>query len=454
MPTDEELAGILKGAATRLAGSRWSADKEARGLEVRELFRLFEDGEATCFAAIFSFPPSATRYFAPFFSAPKLSEAEPDPRFIEFAVGAICSGKVVRGRFSNLRWEGPLFPPGKVSSVERLGGDTTNAVVKFRLGRARAVFKSYRTVDAFNPEPELLSYLSAKGCKTTPRVLGSVTVVPEGPAGTGARQTTIGLLTGFAPGVPAFPAFVGNARRSMSRGLPPHDCIPARLGIALGDLHQLLSARGAPPDIRPGEIAAEDLARWRCLVKGRFETAREALSPEKAPRLAACREALYRLLGGMDDWAGALKLRTHQDLHLAQVLLSRGGFRFLDFEGEPLRKGQDRIEKLPPERDVATMLRSISYAAASALRELKDPGDNERRRARDWEQATSTSFIEGYLSSCPRPVRKRGKKRLLAAVRLWMAEKALYEIAYEARFRPEIVDLPLEGFLRIVAGSS
>jgi maltose alpha-D-glucosyltransferase/alpha-amylase len=450
LPTDEELENLLKGAATRLARSRWSADKEATAIEVHELFRLFEDKGATCFACIFSFPRSETRYFAPLFSAPGLAEAETDKRFIEFAVGAICSGREVRGRASALRWEGPLIPPGKVSSVEKLGGDTTNAVVKFKLGKAAAVFKSYRTVDEFNPEPELLSFLSAKGSKTTPRVLGTVSFVPDGPAGKAGRPTTLCLLSSFGSGVPAFPAFAGNARRSMQRKLPPHDCIPARLGIALGDLHHLLSTPGAPPDIRPEEISADDIARWRALIRTRFGAALEALPPEKARSLADAKAALDRLIGGMDDWAGARKLRTHQDLHLGQVLISRGGFKFLDFEGEPLRKGPERIEKLPPERDVATMLRSVSYAAAVALRELKPPGDTERLRARSWEEATSTSFIEGYLSSCPRAVRKGGKKRLLSAVNVWMVEKALYEIAYEAKFRPEWVDIPLEGFLGMI----
>lgn len=450
MPTDEELIKLLKDAAPRLARSRWSADKEAAAIEVHELFRLFEDKGAACFSALFSFPPSTTLHFAPFLSAPALAEAETDPRFIEFAVGAICSCTEVRGRASTMRWEGPLVPPGKVRSVEKLGGDTTNAVVKFKLGKASAVFKSYRTVDSFNPEPELLSHLSAKGSKTTPRVLGTVLLVPDGPAGKAGRQTTLCLLSSFASGVPAFPAFAGNARRSMQRKLPPHDCIPARLGIALGDLHHLLSTRGAPPDIRPEEISAGDISRWRGLIRTRFGKACEALPPEKARRLAGAKDALDRLTAGMDDWAGARKLRTHQDLHLGQVLISRGGFKLLDFEGEPLREGPGRIEKLPPERDVATMLRSVSYAAAVALRALKHAGETELRRARAWEEATSNSFIEGYLSSCPRAVRKRGKKRLLSAIRVWMAEKALYETAYEAKFRPEWVDIPLEGFIGMI----
>ena len=477
----EELAltGILQGAAARLSAARWSGTKDAGALAVTGLFRLFEDRGAEFFAAIFSFPPDGTRYYVPFVLSERrsgglrpleaggnltLAEAETERRFLDFTVTAMRRRKRLAGKGATLAWDGVPVPGGALADIERLGGDTTNVVVKFRLGHKRLVLKSYRTADDFNPEPELLSFLSSKGSRTVPKVLGSVRLeaVPTTDAVSGPRSelasgqlhagrpVVLGLLSELASGVPAFPAFVGNARRSVSRRLPPHDCIPARLGIAVGDLHHLLSTRGAPADIRPEAISDEDIGRWRSLMRRRFETADLALSSEKAASLAQAREAFERLLAGMDGWAGARKLRTHQDLHLGQVLISRGGFRILDFEGEPLRTGPERIEKLPPERDVATMLRSFSYASAVALKELKAQDEKEVQRARQWEQGASTSFVEGYLSACPRAVRKRGKKRLLMAVRLWMAEKALYEVAYEAKFRPEWVNIPLDGFQRIL----
>ena len=51
MPTDEELVKLLKGAAPRLARSRWSGEKGAKDLEVQELFRLFDDDGAACLEA-------------------------------------------------------------------------------------------------------------------------------------------------------------------------------------------------------------------------------------------------------------------------------------------------------------------------------------------------------------------------------------------------------------------
>ena len=473
MPDDRELVGMLKAHAARLSGSRWSGNKNASEVAVHELFRFFEDDGAVFFAAILSFPPDKAQYHVPFvLSAGRagglrpievrggliLSEAETERSFVDFAVGAMRAGKELAGPWWRLRWEGLSVPVGTTGAVERLGGDTTNVVVGFDIGRKHVVLKSYRTVDEHNPEPELLSFLSEKGSRITPKVLGSVRLAgAPGQAGAAhpgdaGRPVVLGILLDHVGGVPAIPAFVGNARRSISRELPPHDCIPARLGIAVGDLHHLLSTRGAAPNIRPEAISAVDIERWRSAMGTRFEGALRSLSPEKAKRLAPARKAFEILLSGMNGWAGARKLRTHQDLHLGQVLISRGGFKLMDLEGEPLRKGADRVEKLPPERDVATMLRSFSYAAAVALKELKEVDAQQLQRARAWEQQTSASFVEGYLSACPRAVRKRGKKRLLSAVRIWMAEKALYEIAYEAKFRPDWVDIPLDGFLGLVNG--
>jgi len=462
----ERIRSVLRASVSRLSPARWSANKDADELEVQAVFPLFEEADETFFAALFSFPPEPACHFAPFVASPRpapglrpfeagkgiyLAEAELNPRFVRFAVEAMRGGASSGGTGPVLHWTGKDIPPGRTGLPERLGGDTTNAVASFTIGNKKAVLKSYRTPDLFNPEPEILAFLSEKGSKVSPRVLGTVTLAETaGAKPGGGRSLYLAVLLEFAGGVPAFPAFVGNARRSIFCNLPPHDCIPARLGIAIGDLHHLLATRGAPPDIRPEAISAGDIDRWRSAMRARFEDALRALDADRASRLVRSRDAFEALLAGMNGWAGARKIRTHQDLHLGQVLISRGGFRLLDYEGEPLRKGPERIEKLPPERDVATLLRSFSYAAAVALKELKAGHAHEDERAQRWEHDTASSFIEGYLSACPRSVRKRGKKRLLPALRVWMAEKALYEIAYEAKFRPDWVGIPLEGLLGIL----
>ena len=131
-------------------------------------------------------------------------------------------------------------------------------------------------------------------------------------------------------------------------------------------------------------------------------------------------------------------------------MVCRRSFKILDFEGEPMRKGAARIEKLPPERDLGTMVRSFAYAAHLGMAGGNDTATAER--AAKWEDQNVSSFLKGYIGAGPPAISDRDG--LATRIRVWAAEKALYEIVYEARFRPDWVTIPLEGFFRALEGIS
>ena len=456
MPDDAEVVEALKAAADHLSGTRWSGRKGASELSIRDVFLFLERNGRTFFGAVFSFPPSEEAYFAPFIlsSSKKaglrpfevapgkyLAEAERSRGFAGFTLKMIRRGGCVEGTRSEIAWTGKLRP-GRLESVQSLGGDTTNVVVALKTSAGKMVLKSYRTVDPCNPEPELLTHLSRQKCAVTPRLLGACSLGPK--EGTG-QATVLSVLLRHVQGWPGFEAFTGNAARAILKGLPPHYCMPRRLGEAVAELHSCLFDPRAPAALRPEQILSHDVARWSGLIEERFNEALGLLEGARKERLENLKPQLDAAIKGMNAWNGGWKMRTHQDLHLGQVLVHRSGFLIIDFEGEPLRRGPQRLEKLPPARDLGTMLRSFSYAAAVALKRTGRTDHDSIARAEGWERLNSSSFMQGYIEARPPSIVE--PEGLAGCARVWAAEKALYEIAYEARFRPDWVDIPLEGLV-------
>jgi len=166
-------------------------------------------------------------------------------------------------------------------------------------------------------------------------------------------------------------------------------------------------------------------------------------------------EILERQRAIMSRKIGGMKIRTHGDYHLGQVLFTGKDFVIIDFEGEPARVMSERRIKRSPLRDVAGMIRSLHYAVYTSQKNyiFSRPEDKEFLEpwTKLWFQYTSGLFLFEYLDTVKElgilPENKEDIRILMEALLL---EKCLYEIRYELNNRPDWVDIPIKGILSIL----
>ena len=130
----------------------------------------------------------------------------------------------------------------------------------------------------------------------------------------------------------------------------------------------------------------------------------------------------------------------------------------IDVEGEPSRSLEERRAKHSALRDVAGMLRSFGYLAASGTDEARTQlGDEDAmRRGERWERELRTAFLRGYLPDGRDQPRflPRSRERLDLLLELFETEKLFYELSYELNNRPSWVWIPLGGIVTMLRAAS
>ena len=237
------------------------------------------------------------------------------------------------------------------------------------------------------------------------------------------------------------------------------------LGKRTAELHVALAAVTDDPAFAPELLTADDMGRLATELrehasqvfeelKGNLAHLPDDIIDEASLVLGQRRRLLDRFRDLEMTEVKAVKIRVHGDYHLGQVLCVKNDYVILDFEGEPARSLAARRSKYPALKDVASMLRSFSYAAIGALLAYtaRRPDDLERLRvwAILWERWTSAAFLRAYLVTAGDasflPLEKSSLRRLLEA---FLLDKALYELRYELNNRPSWVRIPLSGILSL-----
>lgn len=196
-----------------------------------------------------------------------------------------------------------------------------------------------------------------------------------------------------------------------------------QLGVELRELHARLAAAFGTATVSGSELSAT--------MQRRFAEAVDQVSELGEYRHAA--QLLFASIGGHD----LVTQRIHGDFHLGQVLHRSAGqgpepaeatpWVIIDFEGEPLKTLAERREFDSVWRDVAGLLRSLDYARSAHP-------EPDSHAAREWCARAHEAFLDGYHG-------QGGTEPGL--LRAYELDKAVYEVVYEVRNRPDWAHIPL-----------
>ncbi len=370
--------------------------------------------------------------------------------------------------------------PFEDASVRRLGVEQSNS--SMMIGRD-VIVKVYRRLHpGVHPEVEVGRFLTdVGGFANTPPLLGSLTWHD----GTG-EATVVAAAFGFVlnqgdgwaytlgflerelePAVLAAPTLEdGEAEDQRTAVLALYADFAHRLGERTGDMHRAFAVDTDDPAFAKEAITQADLGAWTDGVRRQASEAYAALEralPHLEDRDRTLAERVLAARALVDTRLDAIarlpidaaKTRLHGDYHLGQVLVAKDDVYVLDFEGEPARSLDERRAKSSPAKDVAGMLRSFDYAAQTLARRFAADhalaADFVAELTQAWRQSASAAFLDGYRTAMTGvaswPEDDAEAERLLD---LFLVEKALYEIAYEAANRPGWLGIPLQGLAALL----
>ena len=364
------------------------------------------------------------------------------------------------------------MPTPTVEQAQPVNREQSNTTV---IADANYVVKLFRRIKpGIHPEAEMGRFLTdVAGYANTPALLGSIELANE--AGNSALAVVHAFVENqgdaWAVTNAYLDRFIDNQRLITAETASEDSELIAYLhrmhmiGRRTAELHLALACRDDVPEFAPESVTPEDIAGWTLLVLERARRTFDALR-HRTDLSEANRELAAQLLADPDsimtEIEGLLpsgldfaKIRHHGDFHLGQMLIARDDVMIIDFEGEPQRSVEERRCKACAARDVAGLLRSIDYSTTAALDRMVQPSPEELARLHPaldvWRDAATEAFLSAYREFLTDqrlwPRELADADRLL---RFFLLEKALYEIEYELANRPNWLNVPLAGTLRIL----
>jgi maltose alpha-D-glucosyltransferase/alpha-amylase len=305
------------------------------------------------------------------------------------------------------------------------------------------LLKIFRFTDeGLNPDVELPRRLTEKShFEHTPRYLGTVEYVPRGGSPVSVavlKEYVHAESTGFELALSAKRLYLERLMAEpVNIDLPPgppccltelmrkeipedlhgylsehHIALMELLGRRAGELHLALSEDHGDPAFTPEPFdklyrrsvyqeAQSRIKRTLQRLERDLPCLPAVLVAEAELVIKESRNLLEKLKEFRDTPIKGLKTRVHGDLQLHHVLFTGKDFQLVDFEGKADKPLSARRLKRSPFRDVADMLRSIHYAAYTALLDATQLRPEDRDALAPfselWNVLTSATFLRGYV---------------------------------------------------------
>jgi maltokinase len=305
-----------------------------------------------------------------------------------------------------------------------MGVDQTNESVI--VGDAAVVKWATHVQSGPHPAPRRIGVLRDAGFLGMPAPWALVTWAPNDGIETlvaSVDEYLPGAVDGWTWAVDLITDAVGQRNRA------PFVTAVTGVGAVIAELHAALSATATV-------ASPADAARWRAAAVDSLGTVC-ALGDSAAVDTARTRRSeLVATLDSLGALTGIPVIEGHGDLHLGQVLRSRGRFVVTDFDGNPVLPPAQRSLPIPAALDVAGMAQSLAHAAIVARKYTRlDPAT-----LADIDSAGRTAFLRAYL----RRLTELGHVQLydpgpLYALRI---QQVLREIIYAAKHLPRWMYVP------------
>ena len=434
-----------------------------------------------------------------------IRSAESNPQFFQTLLEHLTKGHKIQSANSNSiqfkPFSSKLEKSLKIKSNFLLGdGNTTNTLYKITCDdNTQWVCKIYRILSR-NPETKMLKMLYEEGFHQVPQPLGLMNI---------KIHDSIFTLMLFSEHVEAqgdggLP-FWKNLNTQIAgwkigKKIQPIENYCKTLGQTVADLHYY-SSKINDALFKPENINKKDIENWKEKIRSLFQISYDTLQIEFNTNIDIRTrlnhlDTFVKQMIHSKSWDllnGTMKIKIHQDLHLAQMLTTESSgkitFTILDFEGDPLLSIEEKFQKDPIFRDLASIHSAFHYIKYNALKDqskmkynlsnqdfiniyfqtLDSHLENDKKKSnpfqplisfsKQWEDLCQKLFLTSYLNRLKtyklnfnlKLDEATGFKDVLRNFRM---ERFVKELYYETLFRKSNVIIPILGLFELEQGAS